>query len=80
MADLATAAEEWRSARQAVDDAKAEVVASRERLNDKRTALNDAIVDAHQTGTRMRDLVKITGLSREWIRTVLRQNGIMAED
>jgi len=78
--DLATAAAEWRAARRAVDDAKAKVKERQQQLREARAVLADAIVAQAKRGTRMRDLVAMTGLSREWIRTVLRQNGIMADD
>jgi hypothetical protein len=77
---LAEAADQWRAAKEAVDAAKAEVKASQDRLRAARTDLNAALVAEARAGTRMRDLVAATGLSREWIRTVLRQNGVLADD
>ena len=78
--DLATAAASWRAARQAVDDAKQQVKETQAQLREARNELADAIVADAKRGTRMRDLVATTGLSREWIRTVLRQRGILADD
>lgn len=78
--DLASAAARWRAARQAVDDAKVQVKQRQDQLREARAELAGAIVAEAKRGTRMRDLVAATGLSREWIRTVLRQNGIMADD
>lgn len=45
-----------------------------------RAELTDAVVAAARAGTRMRDLTAVTGLSREWIRTLLRHNGVLADD
>ena len=78
--DLATAAASWRAARQAVDDAKEQVKETQAQLREARNELADAIVADAQRGTRMRDMVATTGLSREWIRTVLRQRGVLADD
>lgn len=77
--DLATAAARWRAARQAVDDAKQAVKDEQARLQQARDVLADAIVAAASRGARMRDMVAATGLSREWIRTVLRQRGVLAD-
>lgn len=74
--DLATAAAGYRAAQQAVDDAKTAVRESQAQLRQARAELTQTIVAEANAGTRMRDLVKATGLSREWIRTLLRQNGV----
>ena len=78
--DLASATAAYRAAQHAVDNAKAEVRASQDTLRQARRELADAIVAEAKAGTRMRDLVAATGLSREWIRTLLRQAGVMADD
>lgn len=78
--DLAAAAEEWRAARQAVEDAKNAVKSNQDRVRTARAELADSLVAEAKRGTRMRDMVATTGLSREWIRTVLRQNGVLADD
>lgn len=82
--DLTTAITEYRAAQRAVDDAKVAARAivrdGQDRLKSARSDLNAAIVAEAKSGTRMRDLVAQTGLSREWIRTVLRQNGVLADD
>lgn len=75
-ADLASATAEYRSAEQAVTDAKAAVKASQARLRAARAGLAESVVDAAKSGTRMRDLVDITGLSREWLRQLLRAAGV----
>lgn len=76
--DLETAASEYRAARDAVDSAKAQVRDAQARLRAAREELHASIVaDARgRYRTRMRDLVEITGLSREWIRQLLRAAGV----
>jgi hypothetical protein len=78
--DLGEAAAGWRAAREQVDDAKAAVKDAQTALQVARTDLGDAIETAARGGMRMRDMVARTGLSREWIRTVLRQRGVLADD
>lgn len=75
-ADLASAAAEYRSAHGAVDEAKASLRAGQERLRAARAELAESVVVAYQHGTRMRDLVEITGLSRERLRQLLRAAGV----
>ncbi|KIR61621.1 MULTISPECIES: hypothetical protein [Micromonospora] len=74
--DLASATAAYRSAQSAVDAAKAQVRTSQDALRQARRDLGEAIVAEARAGTRMRDLVAATGLSREWIRTLLRQAGV----
>lgn len=78
--DLAAATAEYRAAQQALDEDKARVQAGQERLRAARADLTEAVVAAAQRGERMRDLVAATGLSREWLRTLLRQNGVYPDD
>jgi capsular polysaccharide biosynthesis protein len=78
--ELSVAAAEWRDAKQAVEDSKAQMKASRDRVRAARADLAESLVAEAKRGTRMRELVDSTGLSREWIRIVLRQNGIFPED
>lgn len=77
--DLAAAVAEYRAAQKAVDDAKAAVGASQGRLRQARSELNESIVADAKRGARMRDLVAATGLSREWLRTMLRAAGVEPE-
>lgn len=77
--DLATATAAYRAAQQALDAAKAEVTEGQRRLKAARAALAESIVAEGRRGTRMRDLVAETGLSREWIRTLLRAAGVVAD-
>jgi outer membrane protein TolC len=76
--DLETAAAAFRAAEEAVESAKAQVREAQAQLRAARKELHESIIaDARgRTRTRMRDLVKITGLSREWIRQILRAGGI----
>lgn len=78
--DLASATAAYRAAQDRVETAKAEVQASQEELRQARIELAEALVADARRGSRMRDLVATTGLSREWIRTRLRQAGVMADD
>lgn len=74
--DLETAAAEYRAAHQAVRDAKAQVRAAQDRVKTAREALQQSVVAEARAGTRMRDLVAETDLSREWIRQLLRAAGV----
>lgn len=78
--DLTTATAKYRAAQQAVEDAKARVPASQAELRQARADLEASVVAAAKNGTRMKDLVATTGLTREWVRTLLRRNGITADD
>lgn len=78
--DLATATANYRAAQQAVEDAKTRVPVTQAELRAARAELEDSVVEAAKQGTRMRDLAATTGLSREWIRTLLRKNGVTADD
>lgn len=79
-AELAQAVTDYRDAQQRLDEAKASVVTWQQQLRKAREDLEAAIVEEAIDGTRMRDLVAATGLSREWIRTLLRRNNVNAED
>ena len=76
--DLPDAAAEYRAAKAAVDDAKAQVRAAQARLRVAREGLHESIIaDARgRYRTRMSDMAELTGLSREWIRQLLRGAGI----
>jgi ribosomal protein S11 len=78
--DLAAATAAYRAAQKRIDAGKAEVRAGQDDLKQARQALGEALVAEARAGTRMRDLVAQTGLSREWIRTRLRQAGFTADD
>ena len=78
--DLAAATAAYRAAQTRVEAAKAEERASQESLREARAELTKALVTEARRGTRMKELTAVTGLSREWIRTRLRQAGIMADD
>lgn len=80
VSDLGQATARYRAAQRSLDEAKATVVAGQAELRAARAELAEAVVEAYRGGTRMRDLVAATGLSREWLRTLLRQAGIMADD
>lgn len=63
--------------------AQASVAASEQRaaeerakLVDARAELADAIVTEAQKGMRQRDIIKITGYSRERVRQILRAGGV----
>lgn len=48
-------------------------------LDQARTELADAIVDAARTGTRQTDIVRTTGYTREQVRRICRAAGLQAE-
>lgn len=74
--DLESATARYRAAQRALSDAKALVHAERRRLEVARAALHESIIAQARDGARMGELVAETGLSREWIRTLLRAAGI----
>jgi hypothetical protein len=78
--ELHEAVAEYRAAEMHVAEAKASVTGAQLRLKNARKDLEAAVVEAYLSGTRMRDLTASTGLSREWVRTLLRRNNIFAED
>ncbi len=78
--DLESATAEYRAAKKAVDDDKIRARVNQERLRDARAVLAEHVLAEARAGTRMRDLVAKTGLSREWIRTILRQAGFHPDD
>lgn len=61
-------------------EAQAAIADGQARVRQAREALHAAIVDEARRGARMRDLVRETGLTREWVRRLLRRNGINAEE
>lgn len=75
-ADLAGVAGLYWEAQQALNDAKAQVHVERQRVRAARRELAESIVAEARAGKRMRALVDETGLSREWIRQLLRAAGI----
>ena len=77
--DLPGAMEAFRRAQDAVDHSKVQVRESQVALKKAREDLKQSIVAEAKRGTRMRDLVATTGLSREWIRTILRGAGVEAD-
>ena len=77
--DLDEATAGYRSAQTSVDEAKAQVKAAQQNLRDARKELAAAVVEAYESGTRMRDLADITGLSRERLRQLLRAAGVDPE-
>jgi multidrug efflux pump subunit AcrA (membrane-fusion protein) len=77
---LADATAAYRAAQERVEAAKAQERASQEALRAARADLTEALVTEARRGTRMKELTAVSGLSREWIRTRLRQAGVMADD
>ena len=74
--DLESATAEYRAAHQAIAQDKAKLRADQQRLKAAREVLAGSVVDEYRAGTRVRDLVAETGLSREWIRQLLRAAGV----
>lgn len=74
--DLEAATAAYRAAQRAIAQDKAQLRADQERLRAAREVLAVSVVDEYRAGTRVRDLVAETGLSREWIRQLLRAAGV----
>ncbi|HZO65245.1 MAG TPA: hypothetical protein VFB74_09590 [Kribbellaceae bacterium] len=83
MAQLDDAVQAYRASLAAVDKAKQaaeeRIRAARERAEAARLALADAMVRAALDGTRQRDIIAVTGYSREQVRTILRAGGVEPE-
>ena len=77
MADLEAAARKLRAAEAGVTRAQeraARIVAdARDKVEQARTELADAIRDADQAGVRQVDIVAATGYSRERVRQIVRE-------
>ncbi|OLB78815.1 MAG: hypothetical protein AUI14_12110 [Actinobacteria bacterium 13_2_20CM_2_71_6] len=80
MGQLDAAAKAYRAAEVAVqraeETATARLKAARDARAEARHRLAEAIVDAAREGTRQVDIIRITGYSRERVRTILRAAGV----
>ncbi|MCY1141716.1 hypothetical protein OWR29_27275 [Actinoplanes sp. Pm04-4] len=74
--DLETAARAYADAQAAVVEAQETLAARRADVPEARQRLADTIVAAAQAGVRQRDIVDVTGYSREQVRRILRAAGI----
>lgn len=78
--DLEAATRAYHEAQAAVDDAQAAarqlVIDARAKVDQKRTELADAIVQAARDGVRQTDIVRVTGYARESVRRILRAGGV----
>jgi len=74
--DLAEATKAYRAAQAAVADAKRRIHAAQDRLTKARQNLAEAVVAEARSGTRQRDIVAVTGLSRERVRQICRDAGL----
>jgi ElaB/YqjD/DUF883 family membrane-anchored ribosome-binding protein len=81
---LEAAVQRWHAAQDAVPEAREAaqklVNDARDRVEQARLRLADAIVEAARGGMRQRDLVAATGYNRESIRRILRAGGIEADE
>lgn len=77
--DLEAAAAEYHAAQRDVEDAKARVRLAQQRFTTARSTLQASIVAEARRGTRVRDLVAVSGFTREWIRQLLRGAGVDPE-
>jgi hypothetical protein len=80
VSDLAKAAAAYRAAQDAHDDAKAQVPIAWARVVEKREELATAIADAARSGMRQIEIIRLTGMSRERVRQILRAAGITPYD
>jgi multidrug resistance efflux pump len=82
MAQLERAVEAYRAAQarvpQAEADAKALVRSARDEVATARAELAAAMVDAALNGVRQVDIIRLTGYSREQVRSILRAHGVEA--
>lgn len=76
---LADAVAAFHAAQASVAAAEERAAQERGKLADARTELAAAIVAEAQGGMRQRDIVKITGYSRERVRQILRAGGVEPE-
>ncbi len=82
--DLAAATAALRAARDEVDGAQdraaAMVAEARAEVERKRSDLATAIVDAAKRGVRQREIVRVTGYSRERVRQICRAAGLESDE
>jgi CRP-like cAMP-binding protein len=78
--DLEMAAQAYADAQAAVVDAQQALADRRADVPVARQRLADAIVAATRAGVRQRDIVDVTGYSRESVRRILRAAGVEAAD
>ncbi|GAA1028033.1 hypothetical protein GCM10009557_11590 [Virgisporangium ochraceum] len=80
MADLRAAARAYREAEKGIESAKAaaeaRIRAAREKAEACRTDLHAAMVDAARAGMAQKEIIEVTGYSRERVRSILRAGGI----
>jgi len=81
--NLDRAIDAYAAARARVEEVKKEnaerLRAARQRVEETRAALADAIAEAYLNGARVGELASRTGYNRETIRLILRNHGIPAE-
>jgi hypothetical protein len=84
MANLPDAVKAYRAAEAGIDTAKRQAAerirAAREKADQKRTELHEAIVGAALAGMAQVEIIRITGYSRERVRMILRAGGVEAEN
>lgn len=83
MGQVDEAAKAYQAARAALEAAKAaadaKVKVARERAEAARAALADAIVAQAQAGTPQVEIIRASGYSRERVRMILRERGVVAD-
>jgi hypothetical protein len=83
MANLDDAARAYRTAADAVEATKEandqRLRTAREKAEAARLALAEAMVEAARQGTRQTEIIKVTGYSREHVRTILRAGGVESD-
>lgn len=84
MGQVDEAAKAYRLAQAALDAAKAaaeaKVKAARDKATEARATLARAIVAEAQAGTPQVEIIRASGYSRERVRLILRENGVLADD
>lgn len=83
MANLDNAARAYRAAVDAVESTKEaneqRLRAAREKAEAARQALAEAMVEAARSGVRQTEIIKVSGYSREHVRTILRAGGVESD-
>ena len=74
--DLEAAVRAYREAQDAVGDAERNLAVVRAHVPEARAKLAEAIVRAARAGVRQRDIVAVTGYTRESVRRILRAAGV----
>lgn len=77
---LENAAKSYRRARAALEAARSRVTSARTDVEAARVELSEAMVEAARAGVRQKQIVTISGYTRERVRQILRAAGVEADE